>query len=574
MKSILDNPYRILGLLAGASTREINKQVNRLQRIISAEQNPPTDDYSFPTLGKLTRTINSITEAYSKLNLDNDKMHTALFWFYKGNDITDEPAFEALKEGDIDTAYNIWDRLISSTNNGSSQWRQTSERNSSAFHNYCVLEMIRANGNKHNAIVSNLYFLESESYQKFVSSVTDSTFRTTKKELEISFLNEILQEIIQKTINLTISQFVEILNKVSFIAKEDFFKSISQKFITNLSAQLEISRTKRTANKANAAKAGEELYKQTKNDLEQLESIVGVQDFAYSNVADKVANEILQCSIDFFNHSQDINANNDYHNVAIKLARLAEGIAVGRLAKERVKDNISTIEEMKDREILHAITLLQSIKDVYETKEREVFLQIANKKKSLRYGESIDMFNALFLTDRSIAWDKVVSLIKQEISPQNVEKIKKCKNSGKIKEYRTLVDFLISKLQLISIIYPIYSNTEYLTNKTNLENVNYLTQLTHLEKSEQELKNAEQKLEDIKISTPFSLEINIANNKMNAIQGFHPFRSSTEKERQIEDQQRIIDSIRIRSENERRRQIVEQEEIIYKLRMDIRNVEY
>ena len=100
MQLIKNNPYRIVGLLVGATAKEQIKQQKRLKQYIEAEQEPE-DDFSFPSLGKLMRTIEVITDASSKLNLDNDKMTAALFWFYKGNDITDEPAFDLLKEGNI-----------------------------------------------------------------------------------------------------------------------------------------------------------------------------------------------------------------------------------------------------------------------------------------------------------------------------------------------------------------------------------------------------------------------------------------------------------------------------------------
>ena len=325
MNSIKNNPYRTLGLLAGASIREISRQANRLQKIIAAGQEPPVDDFSFPVMGGLNRTEESIIESVSKLNLDSDKMNAALFWFWNGNPITDEVAFDALKEGSVEEAFQIWDKLIVETKeDGDRFWRPVTDKNASAFHNHFVLETLRANGNKHNAIVSNLYFLESEFSQKFISTIADSTHRTTSKELQTNFLNNVLEEIEQGNINLTLIKFVSILNSISFIAKDDFLKNISRKYVNNVSAQIETAKKKRIANNANAAKTGEELHAQTKNDLEQLKSIFGVQDFAYSSVSDKVANEILQCSVDFFNHSQDINANNDYHNVAIKLAKLAD----------------------------------------------------------------------------------------------------------------------------------------------------------------------------------------------------------------------------------------------------------
>ena len=447
MNSIKNNPYRTLGLLAGASVREISRQANRLQRFISAEQEPPTDDNSFPVLGGLTRSTDSIEEASSKLNLESDKMNAALFWFWKGNSITDEVAFEELKEGNIEEAYKIWDKLITVTDeDGKRYWRQVSEKNNSAFHNVFVLDMLRTNGNKLNAIVANLNFLESEFSQKFISTIVDSTHKTNSKELQIIFLNEVLRETEQGIINIALSQFVSILNKKSFIAKVDFLKSVSQKIIDKISSQIKIAENKRKSNVANAIKTGEELYQQTKNDLEQLKSVVGLQDFNYSNTADKVANEILQCSIDFFNYCQDINSNNDYHSMAMIIATMANGIAIGNLTKERIKDSIETLEKMKDREILQAIDLLKSVKDAYEKNEATIMAQVRVQEASLPWGHSINWSKVDEVIKDSIDWDKVLELIKQVIPIRNIDKIKVVKDQTKINEYKSLVNFVTSKL--------------------------------------------------------------------------------------------------------------------------------
>ena len=102
MHIIKKNPYRTVGLLVGATAKEQERQIRRLKQFIIADQDPQ-DDFSFPKLGLLPRTIENVNDAVSKLNLESDKMNAALFWFYKGNDITDEPAFDAIKEGDIKT---------------------------------------------------------------------------------------------------------------------------------------------------------------------------------------------------------------------------------------------------------------------------------------------------------------------------------------------------------------------------------------------------------------------------------------------------------------------------------------
>lgn len=48
MKLVHQNPYRIIGLLAGASAREQDRQTKRLKQYIEAEQEPDID-YSFPS---------------------------------------------------------------------------------------------------------------------------------------------------------------------------------------------------------------------------------------------------------------------------------------------------------------------------------------------------------------------------------------------------------------------------------------------------------------------------------------------------------------------------------------------
>jgi hypothetical protein len=88
MELIKNNPYRIVGLLVGATAREQTRQINRSNRLIDAEQELE-DDFSFPALGKIIRTIESLADSASKLNLDSDKMNASLFWFYNGNPITD-----------------------------------------------------------------------------------------------------------------------------------------------------------------------------------------------------------------------------------------------------------------------------------------------------------------------------------------------------------------------------------------------------------------------------------------------------------------------------------------------------
>lgn len=449
MNLIKNNPYRTVGLLVGATAKEQTKQISRLKKYIEAEQDPQ-DDFSFPALGDFHRTIESVEEAASKLNLDNDKINAALFWFWNGNPITDEAAFENLKSGDIEAAYEIWDKLITKTDEeGKRFWKPVTEKNYSAFHNCSVLNIIRSNGNLHNAIVASLYFLESDLVNKFVSSVADETHKTSKKELQLIFLNQLHSDL-EANKKASLPKFLEILNKQEFVAKQDFMKGFVQKPIEQIEHKIETAKNKRKASKANGAKAGQELYTATANDLTQLKSIVGAIDLKYTSITDKVANEILQCSIDYFNDSQEKDSSSDYAETAMKLAKQAETLAIGKLTKDRVKDSIETLEEMKDREISQAIQVLKSIKDAYDTNKAEITAKVKQQEQTdvqIILGQaSINWGKVNQMIENSINWDKAIELV-QEVVPRNhIEKIKNVKNQANLNEYKSLVNFLLSKL--------------------------------------------------------------------------------------------------------------------------------
>jgi hypothetical protein len=449
MNLIKNNPYRILGLLVGATAREQTRQINRLKNYLAADQEPQ-DDFSFPAIGNLNRTVESVEEAASKLNLDNDKINAALFWFWNGNPITDEAAFEALKSGDLEAAYEIWDKLITKTNEeGKKIWKPVTEKNYSAFHNCSVLNIVRANGNLYYAIVASLYFLESDLVQKFVSSVADETYKKNIKELQLLFLNQLLSDIaVNKKSSLP--KFLEMLNKQEFVAKQDFMKGFLLKPIEQIEHKIETAKNKRKSSKANAAKAGQELFTATASDLTQLKSIVGASDLKYTSVSDKVANEILQCSIDYFNDCQEKDINSDYAEIAMKLAKQAETLAIGKLTKDRLKDSIETLEEMKDREIHQAIQVLKSIKDAYDTNKAEITSKVRQQEQTdiqIILGQaSINWGKVNQMIENSINWDKAVELVQEVVLRNHIEKIKNVKNQTTLNEYKGLVNFFLAKL--------------------------------------------------------------------------------------------------------------------------------
>jgi hypothetical protein len=437
MQRIINNPYRILGVLAGASNREITRQANNLKKYIAAGVELPVD-FSFAKLDNFQRTVEDIDNAIEKNDTDSQKIENALFWFWKGNDITDEPAFDALKEGKIETALDIWEKLISETKeDGKCVWRKITEKNMSAFHNIFVAPYLtNREVNTHITIKAQIYFLESDYWQNFKEAVTDITFIFSKKELQLLFLNMLISE---KAVE--IGKLVKIIEKINFVAKADFLKNISKTFTEKITAQIDISEKKRKESKANAALTGENLYQQTQADLKQLKEIFGEQNLSYSNIADKVANEILQCSIDFFNDSQERNLENGYYDRTEKLAKIAQSIAIGSVAKEKISKNLGMLEEIKNQEIAQAIELFQSVKNAYETSVKEIDTLVGSKRIS---GVPINWYKVEELKRNSINWNKVDELLRDVLSDKNLEKIKSCTDASLKQKFIELAEWVKS----------------------------------------------------------------------------------------------------------------------------------
>ena len=474
MQSILKNPYRILGLLPNSTKKEQAKQINRLNQFIDAEIEPD-EDFSFPKIGPLDRTHEIVNEAVSKLNLDQDRMSESLFWFYNDNPITDEPAFNALKIGDFDQAINIWTKLIINSGSGDfpSPYYEISKRNASAYCNLGTLylsgileghqiKFIQSKGISTQekffveGIELKMKFLESVFIQDLKVLATDETYKITKKELQLLFLNQVQSEV-EKNKILTSKRFLEIISIADFTAKDDFISEIIQKPIEEIEKKIDETKNKRKENRPNAIKYGKDLYILTIDNLTQLKSILGISNHKFISISDKIANEILQCSIDYFNDCQDKNIDDDYSKPAMELAKVSETLVVGNLTKDRIKETIETYDEMKEFEYTQAILLLNSIKNAFSENKDKIKKEVNEMR--LGYNQTVNWSKVNQMIENSLDWEKVVSLIQEKIPQKNIDKIKQVNDQVKVNEFKTLVNFVYSKLSYLQkkkIKYTLY----------------------------------------------------------------------------------------------------------------------
>ena len=345
MNIIKNNPFRILGILVGTSTKEEHAKARKIKMYIEAEQEIP-EDFSFPIIGNLDRSLENINDAISKLTLNNDRVNASLFWFYNGNAITDEPMFEAMKLSKDDTkeAVNAWEKLASSA--------EITKRNASAFQNLSTLYLNSAF--KKNTIYKNklekgitlkLMFLESDFFNDFIQLSSDETYKISKQDLQIYFLNQVYIEI-EKIDKDLVDWFIDCISGINFVAKESFLSNFITKPIDSIKEKIEEVKRKRKENPASAFIVGKELFDFSENKLSFVKNILGKNDLQFTSLSDKISDEILQCGITYFKKYRDTST--DPSDYTMELFSKAKKYAIGSVAKQRCEENTVNLQEWID----------------------------------------------------------------------------------------------------------------------------------------------------------------------------------------------------------------------------------
>jgi len=189
MNSILNNPFRTLGLLNSASYRDIIARVNKL--LIYAELNrelPDDEDFCFRELmGNVQRSKDNVLQAKAELDFDRDKH--ALMWFRNSDSQTDTSAFSALRDNKPLTALNIWHDTIA---------QQSDNTRNTALLNFSTLALILGATRQKpdwqlikNGLEVKLLFFENNSPQLFDIIIGNGNCQPDDLNLESWLLDDL-----------------------------------------------------------------------------------------------------------------------------------------------------------------------------------------------------------------------------------------------------------------------------------------------------------------------------------------------------------------------------------------------
>lgn len=159
------------------------------------------------------------------------------------------------------------------------------------------------------------YFLYSPQIDEYSKKVSGEKFKFSTSELVefyVTKLFDLIKPYINKENNLTEFEFISFFVDFPDDIKSILINKFISKNIQNIEEEVELSKKLRKENQANATQYGKNLKKNTILDLVYIKKILGIENLRYINLADKIANEIIQCGIDAFNTFKTPNGEIDY----------------------------------------------------------------------------------------------------------------------------------------------------------------------------------------------------------------------------------------------------------------------
>lgn len=361
---ISQNPYRILGVLSNSPLKERVGNQNRLVAFakVGKEVSFP-NDFATILAEKPDRAPDSITGANTAINLDKDQLKYALFWFISGSPI-DNIALKHLQAGNREKAEEIF---------------QKKETYSSLI-NSGVLAFIDGNiatgFNNISKVVHNSVY-RAELFQ----ALDIPNLQLSEDNLAELVITELLKEI-------PASKLLSACANASDRAIVS--RSALDEPISAINSAIAVAKNADAKNPEANLAAGTKLMNSTKSHLKAVKDIAGPTSPQYQMVADNIAKQVLQCSINYYNNAPDSDVESP--RKAMVLQSYALSIAVGQLTKDRCKENYDILKQAVDNmppvevaietrkvkdelrkfcqlpdKISHSVTLLNNTKPLLQT---------------------------------------------------------------------------------------------------------------------------------------------------------------------------------------------------------------
>lgn len=322
MKLIEQNPFRILGIAVNAGAKELAANMGKKRLLdIGREISFPTDLPDW--LPAISRTSSMMDEAKATINLPQDKIKNALFWFAQPTDIMGKFAYEHLLQGFIDKAVELFGK-------------------SNSWESYLCLSLLNLQLGSYVNALSCISQVIDNHCSDFCNAIVGQTYQCDEDSLRQQYLETLTLELDAYTLYDAVAtsgvpqKMTDILRLLAVdVVSKSIEKSIATAKATN----------KDDANAQLAA--GKKLMSDTKRLLTQLKKMSGGTS-QISRICDKLAGQIFQCSVNYHNaidNATDEPVNRTVIEDCLQLARYSQSIVVGKLTRDRIQEGIDILEK-------------------------------------------------------------------------------------------------------------------------------------------------------------------------------------------------------------------------------------
>lgn len=331
MNLIEQNPYRVLGVLTNSSTKEIAANYSKIKAFVKVGRSISFENDLSSVLRPVIRSEESLLQAYNAISVPKGRLYECLFWFMQLTD-SDTVAFNHLKRGNINKAIEVFEN----------------NKTVSSIINLAVLNFILKNWTL-SLFYYSLIICDVDLRENFLKSVAIDYNNISENEMISIIYDKLIQSFpdvqwlgkYDKNAQDTIKYGCYCYE---FLKKSNLYKffsgQLAKRATKNIDEFVVSASNVDNQDASQNLEAAKALVNNTRLLLETLCTAYGDENIEYVSYCDKVANQIVNNCIYYYNH--DLSNPGRARNI-LALLEYAGRIAVGAMTKSRCEKNYAQI---------------------------------------------------------------------------------------------------------------------------------------------------------------------------------------------------------------------------------------
>lgn len=329
MEEIENNPFRVLGVVSNATSKDIQREKIRISRYSSVGKSINVlFDNVF--VNKIERNEKTVNKAFSDIEQREVKLEYSIFWFVNLNPF-DEISISHIENNNVKKALETWDKVTED--------REITPRIISCLNNLSTLQMVSSNSDDIKKGINNkLRIINSPNFRYLISNIVDETFKID----EDTFFKKTIMNIANSYLKNNDDIFVfSLFECCSYDVKKIVAKELSKKYIYQIELIIKEAQENCKKDPINGDFYAKKLYEKSNVLLIKLTSFISKDSNEYKYSSNSVAEEIMNCDLLYFNKNLHLK---DVEHKSLELLKLALTLASNKKTNIKIENDIKEME--------------------------------------------------------------------------------------------------------------------------------------------------------------------------------------------------------------------------------------